>query len=144
MNYYLIVMVGLSVLILAVFTLFYILGYQILKSIRRQIQRITWQGQPFKVMSKLNLMIIIFLVIFGSVFYSFFFLFSMTQKIIIDKQKEQELLLVFDLDNSQKLDAGDFEILFNNWGASENQKADFNRDRKIDLIDFNILLSNFK
>jgi len=48
-----------------------------------------------------------------------------------------------DVNNDNKVDISDFNILMVNWGAAGSNSADFNSDGIVDLFDFNLLMINW-
>ena len=45
-----------------------------------------------------------------------------------------------DINNDNKIDILDFNVIMVNWGAEGNNVADLNKDGKVDILDFNALM----
>ncbi|MBI1888544.1 MAG: hypothetical protein HYS15_01225 [Candidatus Spechtbacteria bacterium] len=65
--------------------------------------------------------------------------FSNTVSFVVGGKKEQALKQT-DLNSDKKVNLIDFSILLFNWGAPKNPIADLNNDGKVNITDFSILL----
>ncbi len=124
----------------------YFLGvtsYLVMRALHKEIKN-KEDGITFRRLAKLNLLVVSFLSIVIVGYYSLFFILKNGGDFLSKQQKQRQLLVIFDLDEDNDIDVYDLKTLLNNWGVPKNSKTDLNKDGKVDLIDFNILLPNFK
>ncbi len=126
-------LIGVALIVAFVIFLLGMTAFFIIKLAYKKIKEIRKSGITINHTVKLNLLFISFLIILFSCYFFLFFVFHTTEKVLV-KQR-------FDLNGDKDIDVYDLDTLLDNWGTPKNLKTDINRDDKVDIIDFNILLS---